>query len=963
MLAFACFFLSGVAGLIAEICWIRRAALAFGSTIYALSTVLAVFFAGLAIGGLLFGERSPRIDRPLRLYALLELALALLVLATMPLFDLTEAIFGLVYQSFDALGVTVALARCVLVAVVVLPPAIIMGGTLPLFCRQFVATEAHVGRTVALLYGINTLGAAVGAAWCGFILLPQLGMQSSLLIAAVLELAAGGLGVFAGWHRTAPSAVPAQHTHARARARTTTPAPSLGPIAFIFFIAGFVALGNEVLWTRFLALVTRTTVFTYTLSLSVTLSGIACGTSLMALVTDRIINRARLLGALQALVATLAVSIPLLPPRTWERMGQLAHAFLLFPPALLSGAILPLAVRMVVRDPILAGTAVGRLVAVNTAGGIVGSLAVGFIALPRFGLQTTLLCTSACALVGALIAWWQLDRATPVPVRAALSAVAVLAWLLLPGALGTQIPRDYLAEPGALVDYREGRESNLAVVQRRDALHLEADRWWQGRDRPTHQMLAAHIPLVLHGSPERVLVVGVGAGQTPANVLAHDVDALDCIDIEPAAFDLIRSHFDSAWLDDPRVRLLREDGRSYVAHTAARYDVISLELGQLFRPGIADFYTADFYRLARARLLPNGILSQFVPLPFLSPAAFRSVVATFTDVFPHSVLWYNTSELLLLGINADRIAIRPDRLHLLTAQPRVNAALRYSYWGGPAYWLNQPHVFLAGFLTGPRALAALAHDAPIERDDHPTLAYASRTSSELDTNERQIVELLRAHLESVATIMQSPPPPHTVAAIARVRERNLDDIAASALLRRVDALVARQDGAALAALFEQARQANPDNVQVYRLAGDFAFYRGNAAEAETQYRQALQHDPDEPGSHLGLARLLHAQGRPAEAIAHYRAALAQRRGDSQTYIAFGGARAATGDVAGAEQSFRDALAVDPRSADAHNNLAVALSQRGDIAGARQHLETALRLRPDYAEARQNLARLKAKEGR
>lgn len=955
--AYFCFFLSGVAGLIAEICWIRRAALGFGSTSLALSTVLAVFFAGLAVGSVVFGERSPRIARPLRLYAVLELLLAVAVVATLPLFDVAESVFGHAYRATAASGIGTAVVRVVLVACVLIIPTFIMGGTLPLFCRQFVATESGIGRTVGALYGINTLGAAIGAALCGFVLLPTHGLRGSLLVAATLQILAGALGALVGWNRdaaglAAPSP-PATVKHVRAGDSLTA-----DRIAFaLFFVCGLLALGNEVLWTRFLALIVRTTVFTYALTLSVTLLGIVIGTWLATLIAASGRNTARAFGLVLALGAVTALAVPLLPPAIWRASDLSSYGLLLLPAAVLSGAALPLTVRIVVHDPQLAGVGVGRMLAANTAGGIVGSLAIGFIVLPRWGLQVSLLATTGLALLAAFVAWWRLDRNSTSVLRLTLTLASLGAWLALPSLLTTRIPQDYLAEPGHLVDFREGREANLAVVRRNGMLHLEADRWWQGQDRPSHQMLAAHVPLILHAAPRRVLVVGVGAGQTPANVLAHDVEHLDCIDIEPATFDLVRAHFAPAWLDDPRATLLTDDGRNYIAHATATYDVISLEVGQLFRPGIADFYTAEFYRRARARLAPGGVLSQLVPLPFLSVEDFRNVIATFVDAFPQSILWYNTSELLLIGTNDDRFVLRPDRLQTLTTSHRVNAALRYSYWGGPSYWLNQPSVFLAGFLMGSRGLAEVAREGQIERDDHPRLPYSTRAASALAVNELALLDVLRPQLESIATIMPSPLPPHTAAAIARVRERNLDDIVASAALRQVEALVAAREYAAVATQLERAREANPDNVQARRLAADLALYQGRTREAEEQYEQTLALSPGDAAAHLGLARALQIQQRAVDAVMHYRAALSQQAFDADTYITYGGALAATGDAAGAEQSFRDALAVDAASAAAHNNLAIALSQRGDDAGARQHLQAALRLRPDYAEARQNLQRL------
>ena len=930
--ALACLFASGAAGLVAEVCWIRRAALAFGSTIDALSTVLAVFFLGLAIGGYLFGERSPRISRPLRVYVGLEIALAALIVATVPLFDLVESLYAVLYRATGTPGVALHAARGGLVGLVLLAPTLLMGGALPLFCRQFVDSRSYLGGMVGLLYGVNTFGGAVGAALCGFLLLPGLGMRRTLLVAAGLDLFAALLAAAVGWQRSVPSRIPAAAPPARP-ARVTarsgaarSNANGAAVVALVVFCAGFVSLGNQVLWTRFLALVTPSTVLTYSITLTVVLVGIVIGSGLAAAVADRGWPRARLFGGLQTANGLTALAVMLLPAAVWRAAGDWsAPALLLLLPAVLSGATFPLAVRMVVDDPALAGVGVGRMTALNTVGGIAGSLLIGFVALPRLGLQTSLLLTTGLAVASGGAAWWRLDRAVR-PARRAVAALAcATAWLALPPLLGTRIPQDLLAAPHELVDYREGREANLAVILRQGALQLEIDRWWQGQDRKTHQVLAAHVPLLLHPAPRRVLIVGVGAGQTPASALTHDIERLDCVEIEPAVFELVRRRFDGGWMNDPRVHLIQDDGRTYLAHGAARYDVIALEVGQISRPGVAAFYTADFYRQARDRMTPNGILSQLVPLPFLNLDSLRGVIATFLEVFPQSVLWYNSAELLLVGVNGDRIGVPVERLELLSSRPAVHDDLRYSPWGGPAQWLNQPHAFLGGFLSGPRALAALAAGAPIERDDRPMLAYASRAARAEDANELRLLDSLRSHLEPLADVLQGTLPAEVLAAAAAQRERNLADLEASALLRRADALRGAHDLGELAGLLDAARRANPDNVQVHRRLGDLAFQQQRAAAAQAHYEAALALDPQDSATQLGLARLLHLTGRVDESLPYYQAGLAQR----------------------------------PNDAEGHNNLAAALFQRGDLDGAERQLEIALRLSPEYPQAQDNLARLRA----
>ena len=498
----------------------------------------------------------------------------------------------------------------------------------------------------------------------------------------------------------------------------------------------------------------------------------------------------------------------------------------------------------------------------------------------------------------------------------------------MPRLLATRIPQDLLAAPHELIDYREGREADLAVISRQGTLQLEADRWWQGQDRKTHQVLAAHVPLLVHPAPRRVLIVGVGAGQTPASALTHPIERLDCVDIEPAVFDLVRARFEHAWMDDPRVHLIGEDGRSYVAHTAERYDVIALEVGQPSRPGVANFYTADFYALARARLARAASSRSSCRWLFdrrQLPQRRRHV----PQRLPHSIIWYNSAELLLLGVNADRAELAVDRLALLASQPALNADLRFAHWGGPAHWLNQPAIFLAGFLAGPDGLAALAAGAPIERDDRPQLAYAARHAAAGDLNELAVLQILRPQIAPIASVLSGQVPDDLLAAAAQERERNLGDIAASAHLRREEARAGSGNDADVATALAAALAANPDNVGVHRALGDLATRQQRTADAQTRYREALALDPDDAGAHIGLAKLMLMQGRAAEAVSHYQAALAQRPNDPQ----------------------------------AHNDYAAALFQQRDFDGAERELRIALRLSPSYPQARENLTQLLATRSR
>ena len=802
-IAIVCFFLSGFAGLVYEVSWIRKASLVFGSTTFAVSTVLAVFFLGLACGSYLFGRIGQRTLRPLRLYALIEVGLGLFAMASPYLLDFTESFYGPIYRALAGHAVILFVARGVLVSLVILPPTILMGSTLPLFCRQFVRSDAKVANSVGMLYGVNTLGAAVGCAAAGLFLLPTFGLRLTVQLGAALNILCGiAVGLLPITKNQLPQ-LDRDSERSTSQSKTVKERFTAAqiPIAILFFSVGFVVLGSEVLWTRYLRLLTRqNNVYTYTLTLTVVLVGIVLGSFLASRLFDRSTPRARYFGLFQILTGLSVLTVMTLPHTFWAGVkNELGMYFLLLlPPAILSGASFPLAVRMVVEDASRASIGTGRMAAINTLGGILGSLLIGFVGLPIFGIKFSLLFITGVSLLTGFAAWFWIDKTFSPLFRGGAVAGALLIWICIPFASRTQIPADFLADGRQLVTFREGFDGDLAVIRRDEEwIELEIDRWWQGSNLKNQQVVGAHIPMLLHPDPKNVLVVGAGTGQTPSRFLMYDINHLDCVDIEPTLFEFIRDHFDSKWMTDERVKLISEDGLNYLNHSDVMYDVIAIEVGQIFRPGIAFFYTADFYHRSRQRLRPGGLLTQLVSTPSLTTDQFRGVIKTFLDAFPQSFLWYNSSDLLLIGVNDADFKFSRTALERLSSNQAVHQDLRYTFWGGPQHWLNQLPVFLGGYLAGPRELADLASEARLYRDDLPVLDYATRLDYIAQTNEIPIVkDHLLKHIGPFDEVVDFALSPEEVSVIEGVRKKNLGTIIAEAIIRRVELLTLSMDDGA-----------------------------------------------------------------------------------------------------------------------------------------------------------------------
>ena len=892
-LALLCLFLSGFAGLVYEVGWIRLATRVFGSTTLAVSTVVAVFFAGLAAGSWLAGRS--RVLRPSRAYVRIEIALAGLAVTSPWLFEAADHLFGPLYATLAP--TPLAVTRALVVALIVALPAGLMGATLPLFCRHQLRVEHGLGAAIARLYAANTAGAAAGCFAAGFWLIPRLGVSTSVRAAAALNLTAAFLAATRLSDPEAPS--DASRAESVAPRRPSARALDRPVVGSLFFLSGFSILGDEVLWTRFSSLLVDEDVHRYTIALGTVLVGIVLGAIAAARLSDDRDRGPARFAALQIAIGLYLLALTHAPPALWASLGRgaLSQIALLLLPSVLSGASFPIAMRLSVTRASEASHEVGLLGALNTVGGVMGSLVAGFLCLPLLGLQRSLHAFAGASVLAGLVALLLVRGPTGRRVVAAVTATA--AWLAIPKLATTRLPADYLGSPDRLVDFREGRSAHVAVLRTPRGLELTIDRYWQGQSEKNHQIMAAHVPLLLHPAPTDALVVGVGAGLAPSRFLLHDIERLDCVDIEPAVFELIDAWFPSAWLHDPRTHALAEDGNNHLAHTAARYDVISIEVGQTVRTGVGGFYTVDFYQRARQRLAPGGLVSQFLPLLYFPTPLLARAVASFVSVFPDAALWYNRSELLLLGFTRPPTLRRPE-------VARVVEDLRYAHWGGPQEYLANPTVLAAGFLLDGEGLRALAGDAAPFRDDPPELDFevsALRESGspfELDGT----LATIRQHLADprrIAPWLQG----RALARALAIREENLADLTTAPILH--DLLVTTSPPERRLAALEGAVAIHPRSVEIHTLAGETALALGRPDLALDHYRRGTAIAPKDPDALLGRAFAEQQLGRGDAAMATYRALL-ELREDPAALNNLGAALAARGELVEARRLFERVLA-------------------------------------------------------
>jgi spermidine synthase len=768
-------FLSGVAALVYQILWVKQVSLVVGVDVYAVTTAVSAFFAGLAIGGGVFGRRADRSARPLRLFAVLEAGTGVLALAA----TLVLARAG---PSFVYLESTAVPLAWTLLFVTVGLPAMLIGGTLPALARAIAPAREVIGRASGNLYAANTAGAIVGALAATFLLVPALGIRGSATAAAALNFLAAALALSAD--RLMNPREPL--------ARSVTPSRNVSLALGLYALAGGVALGYEVVWTQAIVQFVSTRTFAFSVVLATYLFGLFSGSLAWSIVADRIRRPWLVFGCL---IATAGVSALLLLasigpwlPRAQISLGNfvsqatgnqlagmcarfaLASAVVVLVPTILLGAAFPAAVRLsggVARI----GRDLGTVLALNTAGGIAGTLLTGFVLLPAFGLVRTLgILAVAAAVLGAI--------AVAHGANFRMSSLAPAnALILVVGCAAALIPSDLLArrlcaaEGGKLVFYEESMGGTVAVLEQQSLSHTFRRLYVQGVSNSGDPMpslrymrLQALLPLLIHrGEARSALAVGLGTGITAGALLADEsLDRRVVAELLPAvvrAAPNFNGNFNVT--ADPRVVLRLTDGRHELLRNADLYDVITLEPPPPSAEGVVNLYSRDFYALARRRLKPDGLLSQWLPLATQNDEDSCSLIRSFLDVFPYATLWTTElHEMLLIG-SAEPIEIDATRLAERIARPGVSLALK-------EVGVSSPAALLATYVTDRAGLERIALHAPPTTDDRPRIEYAAWLRS--GEFSRVLPRLLAQHTDPpVVGASES-----LTAAIANERHRLMD---------------------------------------------------------------------------------------------------------------------------------------------------------------------------------------------
>ena len=290
--------LGGVAALSWEVLWQLGASLSLGVSATGTAMTLAVTMAGMTVGSLLMGRalKGRNVEQPLLVYAALEAVIGVSGLLLQPGFDLVERLDSVIF------GISPDLApatHLVSIAMLLGPPTIAMGATVPVFELIGRAT----GTSVARLYGINTAGAAAGVLLFSFVLIPMLGVAWTCITVAIINFSVTGLTIALNQQSRG-----AEHQAAATRiVAADSPLPTRAAL-FVVFATGFVTFGLEVAWFRSLRAAFQST----TESFAIILASVLIPLAIAARLVPKL--RARGITPSQALMAA-GIAILLATPR------------------------------------------------------------------------------------------------------------------------------------------------------------------------------------------------------------------------------------------------------------------------------------------------------------------------------------------------------------------------------------------------------------------------------------------------------------------------------------------------------------------------------------------------------------------------------------------------------------------------------------------------------------------------
>jgi spermidine synthase len=734
----AIFVLSGAAGLVYEVVWSRQLVLVFGNTTQAVSAILTGFFGGMALGSALGGRLADRVRRPLRLYGFLELILVVVVLLTPATFLLIHDVYRGAFGALVASPTLLALVRLGLSLVALGPATILLGATLPTLTRYLSRDASGLSAAFGRLYAANTCGAIIGTIVAGFFLIELLGLSGALRVGAGCSALAGLLALVLDrlWNAGAADASSASPARAPAREeRAATPQmahPRLRLALVVAYVSGLTSLGYQVLWTRLLASGTGNSTYVFTMILAVFLLGLALGAGAFNLLRTRV-PTIDLLAVGQIVIAMLVfVGMAAVIGHGAAQLLSLpvAAQIVVLPAAFVLGLTFPASSALISDSEGHVGTDSGLLLSANTLGAITGTFLIPFLVIPLVGSPVALgLIALVNVATGLALALAGRIEAPTLRRLAAAGGVVMALLLVLCLSLGSVFVDPNVAwirAHGGTVAM--SLEDEIASVQAGYAGSYQ-QLWVTGTSmtlKTVDVKLMPILPLILrpHATTDLTIAFGMGSAYRAALNAGLTATAVELVPSVPKTFGYF--YDDAAQvLANPKGHIVIADGRNYVELTDQRYDIIVVDPPPpIYSSGVSVISSIEFYQAAKARLTPDGVMMQWVPLAGPSLNDLKAHLRTFHRVFPYMMVVFGPggNGLYMLG-SARPIAFDPANIREVLSRPNVVQDISSAY-DSPRHDLVGWAAFIPTlvWIQGDQ-IAKFTGDGPLVTDDHPLPEY------------------------------------------------------------------------------------------------------------------------------------------------------------------------------------------------------------------------------------------------
>ena len=736
------FLVSGAAGLIYEIAWQRLLEQHFGVTMTSVTLIVSAYMAGLGIGSLVGGRIAVNLKNTLLVYGLLEVGIALFgVVSPRVILWIGQSMAGSPYALVFLMSF-----------VVLLIPTFLMGMTLPLLTQSFVDRVETSGRVIGVLYGINTLGAAIGSALAGYILIGFLGLDGTIYTAVLLN-AVVGLCAFSlsPWRRVQTS--PSESSQP---ANSPTVALGYRTILLSSFLVGFLGLGFEILWIRVLFIINKNTAYSFPSILFIFLLGLALGGAVWGRKADSSSNPAilfckiEILGAAVAAFTFLAFWLSLQFDASWmgnffetqkpsipfvriEREWFFSKSVLLanlwdyflpilvlvLPASFVLGGGLPVLDRLSINNPLLSGRRVGDIHLANIIGSVTGTFVTSFILLPTLGSESTLKLFALSTLL--FPAFYFLDGMRKKSgqnhtLLIFIGAILLIGVILLPGR-GEFYTRLYASGSEQEVVVSESGDSVLALTYEPASARKNGLLWIGGEINsffPPKALYESRAMVCAGAStPKRILVIGFGGGYiTMFFKSIPSVEEIVIVELFEDLSPFLRANQRSArtTLEDRRITYIVDDGRRYLnAFPDDKFDLIAIDPLREHTAGHNNLYSKEALELYRSHLTENGILCAWMAERHIIPHTVAQVFP-FVDQFENEYMIASNSP------------IHYDTAYMEKASADYATLARHIF--GPDFTaIPEIEQNLRQFLRDQNQILIEETTTPILNDSHPILEY------------------------------------------------------------------------------------------------------------------------------------------------------------------------------------------------------------------------------------------------